>query len=228
MAADAPRWATFDCYGTLVDWTGGVGDELVRLFGEDRREPLLARYHEHERALQAARPTMSYRTVMARVLERLAREEGRELPDDERDVLAESLPGWRVFPDVPDALRDLRARGWRLAILSNTDRDLIEASMAAIGVPFDEAVVASEIGSYKPQTGHWERFTKLTGADPARQVHVAASTFHDVRTANRLGLPMVWINRVGETPPPDAVPTRELPDLSGLPDTADALVPPSA
>src|SRR4051794_12216248 len=100
MADDAPRWATFDCYGTLVDWNGGIGDELARLFGEDRREALLGRYHEHEPVLQASRQTMPYRKVMARVLERLAREEGRELPDDERDALGASLPDWNVFAEV--------------------------------------------------------------------------------------------------------------------------------
>src|SRR3954471_10525160 len=98
MADDAPRWATFDCYGTLVDWNGGIGDVLAVLFGEERREPLLARYPEHEQALQGARQTMPYRAVMARVLERLAREEGKELEDRDRDALGESLPDWRVFP----------------------------------------------------------------------------------------------------------------------------------
>ena len=44
-------------------------------------------------------------------------------------------------------------------------------------------------------------------------VHVAASLFHDVAPANELGLPSIWINRLGETPGPQ--PTRELPDLSG-------------
>ena len=81
---------------------------------------------------------------------------------------------------MPAALTALRERGWRLAILSNTDRDFIDASMASIGVPFELAIVASEIGSYKPAHGHWEAFHDATGADPARHVHVAASLFHDV------------------------------------------------
>jgi FMN phosphatase YigB (HAD superfamily) len=50
-------------------------------------------------------------------------------------------------------------------------------------------------------------------------VHVAASLFHDVAPANDLGLPSVWINRLGERPDPQ--PTRELPDLAGLPETLE-------
>jgi 2-haloacid dehalogenase len=144
------------------------------------------------------------------------------VPAGEEDALGRSLPGWSAFPEVRDALQRARSRGWRLGILSNTDRDFIEASMSTIGVPFDETVVASEIGSYKPAPKHWEEFDARTGADPARHVHVAQSMFHDIVVANELGLPSVWINRLGEHH--DPAPTRELPDLVELPEVLDELV----
>jgi 2-haloalkanoic acid dehalogenase type II len=146
----------------------------------------------------------------------------RELGADDRDAaaLADSLPSWPAFPDVPAALGALRARGWRLAILSNTDRDYVDASIARIGVPIDLAIVASEIGSYKPALGHWRAFEREVGRLP--DVHVGASLFHDVAPAKGLGLPTVWINRLGEHADPD--PTRELADLTQLPDVLDQLV----
>src|SRR5919202_2488445 len=118
------RWATFDCYGTLVDWNAGIGAQLERLLGGDRAE-LLARYHELEPQVQARDPALPYRQVMARVLEELAAERGVALDDADRDALGVSLPEWPVFPEVPDSLRELRDRGWNLAILTNSDRDLI-------------------------------------------------------------------------------------------------------
>ena len=147
------------------------------------------------------------------------------MPDEERDALGLSLPRWPVFEEVPAALVEAHERGWRLVALTNSDRDLIDASLAAIGVPFDDAVVASEIGSYKPAHGHWEAFYATTDADRTRHVHVAQSHFHDVVPANALGIPSVWINRLGETGEP--APTRELPDLRGLADVLDELVPAS-
>ena len=218
-----PRWATFDCYGTLVDWNAGIGTELARLFGPSRADALLARYHVVEPRVQREHPGATYREVMARVLGELAAEEGVSLPAEERDALAVALPRWPVFPEVPAALAEARSRGWRLVALSNSDRDLIEASLAAIGVPFDGAVVASEIGSYKPAAGHWRVFAESTGADATRHVHVAQSHFHDIVPAARLGIRSIWINRLGETATP--APTRELPDLSGLADVLDQLVP---
>ena len=217
------RWATFDCYGTLIDWNGGIGGQLGRLFGADAVPALLERYHEIEPQVQAEDPERTYRTVLTLTLERLADADGLSLPDDEHDALGRSLPEWTPFPEVPAALEEARARGWHLAILSNTDRDFIAASKARIGVPFDETIVASDIGSYKPGHRHWSEFFARTHADRARHVHVAASHFHDIVPATELGLATVWVNRLGETGDPP--PTREIPDLSTLPDVLDALVP---
>jgi 2-haloacid dehalogenase len=220
---DRPRWATFDCYGTLVDWDAGIGGELGRLLGVDEEEALLERYHALERRVQRERPDASYRDVMATVLAELAEEAGTQLPEPERDALGRSLPAWPVFPEVPAQLSEARRRGWRIVALTNSDRDFIDASARAIGVPFDDAVVASEIGSYKPALGHWRAFAERTGADPDRHVHVAQSHFHDIVPATELGLPSVWINRLDERARP--APSRELPDLTGLPDVLDELVP---
>jgi 2-haloacid dehalogenase len=124
---------------------------------------------------------------------------------------------------VPGALAELRERGWRLAILSNTDPDLLDASLESIGVPVDLRVTAAEAGSYNPARGHGERFSELSGADPERHVHVAASLFHDIAPCRELGLTAVWINRLAETS--DLPRAAELTDLADLPSTLDRLVP---
>ena len=94
--------------------------------------------------------------------------------------------------------------------------------MRAIGVRIDVAIVAGDIGSYKPEHAHWDVFFGSTHASRERHVHVAASLFHDIAPANELGLRSVWINRLGERSGPE--PTRELPDLASLPDLLDELV----
>jgi 2-haloacid dehalogenase len=222
-ASTDPRWATFDCYGTLVDWNRGIGDELERLLGSDVRERALARYHELEPETQARDPSAPYRQVLAETLTGVAESLGRDLPASERDALGRSLPDWPVFDEVPGPLAGLRDRGWRLVILSNTDRDFIDASMKRMGVAFEFAIVASEIGSYKPAHGHWNEFRRRSGADPRRHVHVAASLFHDVEPCRKLGIPCVWINRLDKGARGE--PAAELPDLEALPETLDRLVP---
>ena len=219
------RWATFDCYGTLVDWNGGIRGQLEMLFGVERADDLLARYHELEPEIQASSEGVSYREVLTIALERLAVETGLTLPEGETSALARSLPEWPVFDDVHDGLMQARDRGWRLAILSNTDRDLIDASMDAIGVHFDLSIVAGEIGSYKPAVRHWEVFReRVGGADSIRHVHVAQSLYHDIAPAHELGIPSIWINRLEEPEDPRA--SRTLMTTARLASTLDELAPP--
>lgn len=218
----AQRWATFDCYGTLIDWNLGIRRDLERLFGVEAAPRLLERYHELEAEIESE-PFRTYRGVLTLALERLAQGERIQLPEGEAGALGRSLPEWPPFPEVPPALAELRNRGWKLAILSNTDRDLISESQKQLGVPIDLAIVAEDVQSYKPAHGHWARFFETTTADRGTHVHVAASLFHDIQPARELDLRAVWINRLGEEADPE--PDRELPDLSLLPDTLDELVP---
>jgi 2-haloacid dehalogenase len=213
------RWATFDCYGTLIDWNGGIGRELERLFGTEHTARLLHSYHEVERQLEHEHPTATYREVLTTGLVRLAERDGLPLDTEEHDALAQSLPDWQPFPEVAAGLEDARERGWKLAILSNTDRDFIDASLERIGVPFEFAIVASEIGSYKPGHRHWEAFAERVSPDA--HVHVAASLYHDIAPATELGLRTVWINRLGEEPRPQ--PDVELHSLTGLGEALDSL-----
>jgi 2-haloacid dehalogenase len=217
------RWATFDCYGTLIDWMGGMRSALAEVWPHEDADRLLQRYHELEPEVQAAAPTLSYREVTRAVLLRIAEDEGLGLAEGEHYALAESLPSWRPFPEVPGALAELRGRDFRLAILSNTDPDLLAASVERIGVEIDDSITAAEAGSYKPAPGHWERFRERHTVPPEQHVHVGASLYHDIEPSARMGMKAVWINRLDEES--DVPRAAELPDLSRLPDVLDDLVP---
>ncbi|HEY3105606.1 MAG TPA: HAD family hydrolase [Gaiellaceae bacterium] len=220
MARD--RWATFDCYGTLIDWNGGIRETLVSLWPEADVDALHDRYHEIEPRVQI-NGSLPYREVMKQALSLLAGDEDLPLRPEDDYALADSLPSWRPFPEVPGALAELRGRGFKLAVLSNTDPDLLEASFERIGVPVDGQVTAAEAGSYKPAPGHWDRFFEEFGAEREHHVHVGASLYHDIEPADKLGLKAVWINRLHETS--DLPRAAELKDLSRLPDVLDELVP---
>ena len=90
------------------------------------------------------------------------------------------------------------AARFKLIILSNIDRASFAASRPRLGVDFDAVVTAEDVGSYKPQRGHFDRlFVELDRLGVQRDglVHVAESLFHDHQPAAALGLPSVWIHR---------------------------------
>ena len=81
------RWATFDCYGTLIDWLGGIRGTLADLWPDADADALSARYHRIEPTVQAGRG-IPYRTVMAETLAQVADDEG--LVDPGRDARTRS------------------------------------------------------------------------------------------------------------------------------------------
>jgi 2-haloacid dehalogenase len=215
------RWATFDCYGTLIDWERGITDTFAGLWPAADSRALLETYHEIEPSLQRD-SAASYRDVLADALRRVADAHALDLDAARAEALSASLPEWPPFAEVPDALSELRSRGWKLGILSNTDPDLLDASIKRIGVEVDVRITVAESGSYKPAHGHWDAFFAATDADPSGHAHVAASLFHDVAPCTEMGLRVVWVNRKDETA--DLEPSAVLTDLRALPETLDELV----
>lgn len=213
------RWVTFDCFGTLVDWWHGIAT-AIDLILPGQGERLLGAYGRHELAVQTESPSLRYREVLAESLRRACAETGTALRPDDASVLAATLPYWPVFPEVRDELATLRAAGWRLALLTNCDRDLIAETRRRLETPFDAVVTAEDAGAYKPDDAHFRVFRE--SFEPERWVHVAQSYTHDMVPAHRLGIRRVWINRLAERPADPAVTQTELPDLRGLADTIAA------
>jgi len=193
----ATGWVTFDCFGTLIDWRHGLATSADLLF-PGRGADVLERYNVHELVVEVETPTMRYRDVMAESLRRAAADLGLPLGADDATVLGATIPYWPSFPDVAAELGALRAGGWRLALLTNCDRDIIGATQRRLGVVIDAVVTAEHVGSYKPALGHFDRFAESFGPAPGGWVHVAQGYHHDMEPAHRLGLPSVWINRLGE------------------------------
>jgi len=208
------RWVTFDCYGTLADWRGGMAGAIRPLAGE-RTERLMDAYYVAELEVEREHPRMPYREILAEALRRAAQREGIALPPGGEHALSEHWAEMPIFDDVGPALGALRDAGWSLAILTNCDEDLIATTVARMPVQFDLLVTAEQVGSYKPAHGHWQRFSELTGERDA-WVHAANSWVIDIRPASELGIPRVWVDR-DRSGHDAAIADVVLPDLRGLP-----------
>ena len=213
-------WVTFDCYGTLADWLGGMRNALTPHVGADDAERLLHAYHDLEAEVEAQDPAPSYKTVLTETLRRAAEREGIALPPGSEAALVDHWHELPIFDDVGPALSQLRENGWSLAILSNCDDDLLATTLERMPVSFDLTVTAEQVGSYKPAPGHFLAARTLIGS--RRWVHAAQSYYHDVVPARALGIPVAWINRKGEAAPDGGKPDQTFPTLIEL---ADWLAP---
>ncbi len=219
---DRIEWVSFDCYGTLVDWETGistaVGEVLESHGVRKSRAEVLALFADVEPTVQDSEDFLEYRTVLRRVMSAIGHELGIHCSESELDCLADSLPGWPVFPEVVDALNVLKTR-CRLAIISNVDDDLFAGTAKELSVGFDVVVTAQQVRSYKPNLRNFTAASERMGVDGDRWLHVAESLYHDIGPANRLGIRSVWVDRVdrgGGTRRTDAVPDIVVPDLAAL------------
>jgi 2-haloalkanoic acid dehalogenase type II len=210
---------TFDCYGTLVDWEGGISHAFIAAAAEDGvrlgREEILAAHARIEPQVQAE-SFRSYRDVLTETARRMALGFGWAIDHPRAGFLAQSLPTWRVFDDTNPSLARLRAAGYRLGILSNVDDDLLCATMRGFDVGIELVVTAEKVGSYKPADAHFLTAREVIGQD--RWLHAAQSWFHDIVPATRLGIASAWINRNHDARGADGSPEFEFGDLARLAD----------
>jgi 2-haloacid dehalogenase len=217
---------TFDCYGTLIDWEGGLGTFLYDYALRQRDERANGReLRERWEAIQFEVIQGDYRRyadVLAESLRLLAAERGWTYDEEDGKALARSMRSWQPFPDTTPALRRAHAAGLKLIIVSNTDRDILEHSVRHMEVPIEAAVTAEDVGSYKPALPHFERALEVAGAPADQILHVAFGFKYDIGPAQELGFCSAWVNRRGDPRPGPAVPDLEWRDLWGLAELADA------
>lgn len=217
-----PRWVSFDCFGTLVDWHTGFARLLQPIAGP-KTAALQAAYHRFERMLEADRPYRLYKDVLTEGLRRAAAEVGLGFDSQAASRLVAGWANLPIFADVEPMLAGLRALGCRLAVLTNCDEDLFARTQAQFSQPFDQVVTAERVGQYKPNHAHFRQFAAATGVAPSHWVHVACSWFHDIRPAQQMGVARVWLDRdrTGETPGPG---TRQVPSAAAVVPSVRALM----
>jgi 2-haloalkanoic acid dehalogenase type II len=217
---------TFDCYGTLIDWEGGLGTFLYDFALRQRDDRSNGReLRERWEAIQFEVIQGDYRRysdVLAESLRLLADERGWAYGDEDGKSLARSMRSWQPFPDTGPALRRAHSAGLKLIIVSNTDRDILEHSIRHMEVPIEAAVTAEDVRSYKPALPHFERALEVAGAPADQILHVAFGFKYDIGPAQELGFRSAWVNRRGDSRPGPAVPDLEWRDLWGLAEFADA------
>lgn len=222
LSGNRPRWLTFDCYGTLIQWDEGLlaaMDRILSAKGGDIDQPaFIATYDRHEHALEEERPHRSFREVSAVALERAMGEFGLAFTPDDAEILTSSIGRMPPFPEVVETLGRLKAAGFRLAIISNTDDAIIAGNVAQLGGHVDRVITAEQAGAYKPTTQIFHHAWKQLGIGMNDLVHICASPHLDLAAARRLGFRTVWVDRsTGRKPLSDYSADAVVPDLEKVP-----------
>jgi len=210
---------TFDCYGTLVDFdlnrvTRAILKERLRIDGVDETEFLRDfRVMRFQAVLEEYRP---YKKVLPVSLEHAMRLHGLPYRTEDGDALVAAVPTFGPFPEVPTVLTKLKEK-YQIAIISNTDDDLIPGNVERIGVDFDFVITAEQARAYKPQRQAFEYALRTVGRAADQLIHVAQGFEYDIIPTHGLGMRRIWINRSGRRGSNAFMPYEEIPDMSRLP-----------
>lgn len=209
------RWLTFDCFGTLIDWRHGIRTTGELLF-PGRGPDFLDAYIALEAEVEHEGTFRRYRAVLTETTRRVARRLSLDLAPDDATALVSTIPYWPHFPDVEPALGELRREGWKFALLTNCDRDIIALTQRRLPASFDAVVTAEDVSAYKPDPAHFRLFQSTFGASADSWIHVAQSYYHDMRPTAELGISRIWVNRQGESSDPSLA-SAVIEGMAGLP-----------
>jgi putative hydrolase of the HAD superfamily len=231
---DLPRAVLLDAMGTLLEFAPPaplLRGELERRLGVDigadaadaaiRAEIRFYRAHLHE-----GRDAAAVAELRRRCAEAMRPALPPAVADAPGDVLTAALLAalrFAAYPDAAPTLRELRAAGCRLVVVSNWDASLHERlGETGLAGLLDGALASAEVGVAKPGPAIFARALALAGVGARDAWHVGDSPEADVAGARAAGIAPVLLVR-GERAPPiaDGVPViaslGELPRLAQYP-----------
>jgi 2-haloacid dehalogenase len=196
----------FDFYGTVVDMQGGLIEAITpylarknytanppsrvvtwwrrTLFENSMVDALLHREH------------MPYREIGRQAVHYTLDRAGIGHTDQEVVELVAQIERLKPFPDVVDALTEIKSRGLRLVILSNGDPDMLASGVLYSGTQdlWDRVISVAEAGSFKPHADTYRTASRLIKLDPAEILFVANHAF-DCVGAKAAGMRTAFVNR---------------------------------
>lgn len=195
-----PQWLTFDCYGTLIQWDEGlraVAERILSEKGEHRVDAgrLIEVYDRHEHRLEQTPPHRSFRELSTLGLQLALEELGLASASQDSQRLAAAIPQMPPFPEVVETLAQLKAKGFKLCIVSNTDDDIIAGNVAQLGGHIDRVITAQQAGAYKPAPRLFDYAHEQLGVSRDQVVHICASPMLDHTAARDMHFRCIWIDR---------------------------------
>jgi 2-haloacid dehalogenase len=199
MAIEGVKALTFDVFGTVVDWFGSIVREGHRLEtgGVQADWPVVASKWAEKYGAALSKPW--------RRLDEVFREGGKELVAEVpiHGLTGPALDHWAdlwsrldPWPDAVPGLTRIRQR-YRLAPLSNANRDLSKALADHGGLPWNLIIEPDQIRVYKPDGKVYQNALRTLGLAGPDVMMVAAHLF-DLKAAKGHGFRTAFIRRPGE------------------------------
>lgn len=222
MPGPRPEWLTFDCYGTLVQWDKGLVAAVEKILSKQKSTvdaaTLIHVYDKYEQELESQKPHRLFRDVAGTGLKMAMEELSLPYSEDDIEILTSNISRMLPFPEVVDALGELKKQGFKICIISNTDDAIIAGNVVQMGGHVDRLITAQQAQAYKPSRQIFEFAHRTLGVTKNDVVHICASPHLDLAAARDVGFRCIWIDRgTGRKPLCDYKPNEVFSTLDRVP-----------
>src|SRR5262245_490220 len=210
----------FDAYGTLFDVHAATERQKEAIGPKWRELSILwrAKHLEYTWVYSLAGKQAMFWMLAQRSLDHAIAEVGGGISTDVRSRLLAAYRTMDPYPEVAEVLSALKARGDKLAILSNGDADMLTDAVRAAKLErvFDAVISVVTAGIFKPAPKVYQLAVSRLGCAPA-DISFQSSNRWDIAGAKSFGLRCVWVNRSNAPDEyPDLRPDRTVRDLRAL------------
>ena len=222
----------FDQYGTIVDMQKGLTDMVTPFLkgkgwsgNPNQFVTWWRRTHFEDSMIDSLldRGHTSYRQIGHRAVSQVLARAEIEYTQSEVEWLVSGIEKLKPFPDVLESLNQLHQK-YRLSILSNGDRDMLEAAKPFISFNFDLTISVQESGAFKPDKRTYAKAEEIIGVEfkdiERSNILFVANHAFDCIGAKAWGFRTVFIDRrkrpFGENPyQPDLI-VKDFGELTNL------------
>ena len=193
------QWVTFDVYGTLIDWEGGIWSAFKKEAQRDgnpleekEKDKVLEAFHRISREVESGSYEL-YAEVLRQTAVKVAKEIGWALEPSRAGFLPDSVARWAPFRETAPQMKKFFGK-FETGLISNVDDKLLGQTRRHIPGEYDLVVTAQQVRSYKPDPAHFNEFARRVGGKK-NWVHIASSHYHDIEPCLKAKVPVIWVNR---------------------------------
>lgn len=187
---------TFDCYGTLLNTS-----PLYNFIGDIAEENGLSKekaievFSSYEDRLMYGEEFIVYDKLLFEVLTYCNMELNTDIFTSKYDEIIGIHRNFLPFPDVLEALRKLKEKGYYLAIMSNSINEIMSWHLKKLGNLFDDSLVAEDTKCYKPNLKFFKMAEEKFGLKNNEHCHIAKGYWWDIVPASKMNWNKIWVNR---------------------------------
>lgn len=190
----------FDVNETLLDLTEVRNSVAEALEGGDEVVSLWFEMMLHYSLVaNASDEYHNFGDIGAAVLQMLAEQRGIAMNAATAREVLQPIRTTPPHPEVPKALEKLKAKGYRLAALTNSPRDGMEQQLNSAGIStyFERQFSVEDIGLYKPEQRVYRWAARQMQTKPEESLFIAAHGW-DVAGAMSAGMNAAFLSRPGQ------------------------------